>query len=214
MTDNDSGVTRRSTLRTIAAAGLAAGGAGLFTGGAAALPDRHGPMRTGRFKVEVDGEAVPGWHSVTIPNGLARGHPVTIVDPEAARRLDPAPSAARRLDPAPSAARRLDPASVEPGTEIWGQTTVGSVEMERGVQPGDTRIVQWREQVRSRDADEGPEEVAVVLIDEEGEPRIRWTFEGAWIEDYDPPELDASADGDVATEAVALAYDKMVRTEM
>jgi len=33
------------------------------------------------------------------------------------------------------------------------------------------------------------------------------------VKDYDPPELDASADGDVATESITVAFDKMIRTE-
>lgn len=31
------------------------------------MPDRHGPMRTGQFKVEIDDVEVSGWQTVTIP---------------------------------------------------------------------------------------------------------------------------------------------------
>jgi phage tail-like protein len=31
------------------------------------MPDRHGPLKTGRFKVEIDEVEVPGWQTVTIP---------------------------------------------------------------------------------------------------------------------------------------------------
>lgn len=98
--------------------------------------------------------------------------------------------------------------------KTWGQTTFDDLEMERGVQPGDTRIVDWREAVRMGNVDEGRKEIAVVLMDQRGEPQIRWEFTGAWIKEYDPPELDASADGDVATESITVAFDRMVREEV
>lgn len=31
------------------------------------MPDRHGPLKTGRFKVEIDDVEVAGWQTVTIP---------------------------------------------------------------------------------------------------------------------------------------------------
>ena len=59
--------------------------------------------------------------------------------------------------------------------------------------------------------DEGRKELAVVLMDEEGADQIRWEFENAWVKDYEPPVLDASADGDVATESITVAFDMMTR---
>ncbi len=138
-------------------------------------------MRTGRFSVEIDDVEIPGWQRVKIPSSSTEQGEYREGD--------------------------------EPDHEkqIWGQTTFGDLEMERGVQPGDTRIFDWREAVRMGDLDEGRKEVAVVLRDEEGAPQIRWEFQGAWVKDYDPPELDASADGDVATESITVAFDMMTR---
>ena len=146
------------------------------------MPDRHGPMRTGRFKVEIDDVEIPGWRSVTIPS------------------------------------RSTEKGEYREGNEpdyekqIWGQTTFDDLEMERGVKPGDTAIHDWHQSVVEGRVDEGRKEVAVVLQDEEGEPQIRWEFQEAWVQNYDPPELDASADGDVATESITVAFDKMTRT--
>jgi phage tail-like protein len=147
------------------------------------MPDRHGPMRTGRFKVEIDDVEVPGWRSVTIPGSSTEQGEYREGD--------------------------------EPDYEkkIWGQTTFDDLEMERGVQPDDTAIFDWRQDVIEGRVDDGRKEVAVILMDEEGQPQIRWEFQEAWVKDYDPPELDASADGNVATESITVAYDKMVRTE-
>jgi phage tail-like protein len=140
-------------------------------------------MRTGRFKVEIDDVEVPGWRSVTIPGSSTEQGEYREGD--------------------------------EPDYEkkIWGQTTFDDLEMERGVQPDDTAIFDWRQDVIEGRVDDGRKEVAVILMDEEGQPQIRWEFQEAWVKDYDPPELDASADGNVATESITVAYDKMVRTE-
>jgi len=147
------------------------------------MPDRHGPMKTGRFKVEIDEVEVPGWRSVTIPGSSTE---------QGEYREGDEPDYEKKL---------------------WGQTTYDDLEMERGVKPGDTAIFDWRQDVIEGRVDNGRKEVAVILMDEEGQPQIRWEFQEAWVKEYNPPELDASADGDTATESITVAYDKMVRTE-
>lgn len=147
------------------------------------MADRHGPLRTGRFQVEIDDVQVPGWRDVSIP--------------------------ASRTEMG-----EYDDGS-DPGddTNVWGETTFQDLEMERGVQPGDTRMYDWREDVRDGNADDGLKEVAIILLDEEGAPQIRWEFHDAWIKYYDPPDLDASADGEVAMERITVAFDSMDRVE-
>ncbi|ERH08556.1 MAG: conserved hypothetical phage tail region protein [halophilic archaeon J07HX64] len=141
---------------------------------------QHGPMRTGRFKVELDGKTVPGWRGVTIPS------------------------------------RSTEQDSYKNGSDgetEWGQTTFDDLEMERGVKPDDTTFYDWAEAVEEGNVEEGRKEIAVVLLDENGEARVRWELKEAWIKDYDPPELEDSADGEVATEQITVAYDKMLRKE-
>jgi len=140
-------------------------------------------MRTGRFKVEIDGVEVPGWQRVKIPSSST----------EQGEYRD----------------------GGGPGSQqtVWGKTTFDDLEMERGVQPGDTRIFDWREAVRMGNIDEGRKQVAVVLMNEEGQPQVRWEFEGAWVKDYDPPELNAGNDGDVATESIAVAFNNIERVQ-
>ena len=147
------------------------------------MPDRHGPMRTGRFVVEIDDVEVPGWRRVTLPSSHTEVGEYREGD--------------------------------EPADEkkLWGQTTFAPLSMERAVQPGDTRLFDWREDVRMGDLDAARKEVAVTLQDEEGEPQIRWTFENAWITDYDPPELVAATDADIATESIVVTFDTMIRED-
>ena len=148
------------------------------------MADRHGPMRTGRFSVEIDDVEVQGFRKVKIPSSSTE---------QGEYRDGDEPDHERK---------------------IWGETMFEDLELERGLPGHDSsRLYDWREEIRAGNLDEGRKEVAVVLMDEEGEPQIRWEFEGAWIKYYDPPTLYASSDGDAATETVAIAFDKMVREE-
>ena len=137
------------------------------------MVDRHGPLRTGRFTVEIDDVEIPGWQSINIPA-----------------------------------------TSTEPDEDGWGASTRQDLEAERGISPNDTELHDWNEAILDDDEDEGLKTVVVILLDEEGEPQIEWTFEDAWITYYRPPQLDASADGEVATERIALAYDSMEQQDV
>lgn len=155
------------------------------------MPDRHGPLKTGRFEVQIDEVEVPGWQSVTIPG----------VSVEQGSYREGNASEKKKKD--------------KKGTsnQTWGEPTFDDLEMERGVKPGDTKLYDWFEDVRSGSADSGRKEIAVKLLDEEGVARVGWEFAEAWIKEYDPPDLDASADGEVATESVTVAFDEMIRTD-
>jgi phage tail-like protein len=113
----------------------------------------------------------------------------------------------------PSRSTEQDEYREENGETDWGQTSFDDLEMERGVKPNDTTLYDWAEAVRQGDVEEGRKEIAVVLLDESGETQAEWELQKAWPKEYDPPELEASADGDVATESITVAYDKMDRKE-
>lgn len=144
---------------------------------------RDGALERDDFTVAIEGEAVAGWRDVTLP-----GHSTE----EGEYEEGDEPPHERRT---------------------WGETTYDDLEMERGIYPGDTRLHDWRQAVVQGRVDEGRKELSVTLLDARGEPAFQWTFEGAWKKGYDPPELDASADGEVATESITVAYDRMIRTE-
>ncbi len=144
---------------------------------------RGGALENDNFTVEIKGEETEGWREVTLPG-------TTTEEGEYQEGEDP-----------------------DAVKQFWGQTTFDDLEMERGLIPGDTRLFDWRESVRMGDVDKGRKKLSIILNGGRNNPEIRWEFEGAWIKEYDPPDLDASADGDVATESITVAYDKMVRTE-
>lgn len=148
------------------------------------MADRHGPVKTGLFEVQIDEVEVPGWQTVTIPG----------------------------ISVESGSYREGNDASHE--KKLWGQVSFDDLEMERGVKPGDTKLHDWFEDVRAGKADAARKEIAVKIQDEEGQAVIQFNFTDAWVKNYDPPELDASADGDVATESITVAYDRMEREEV
>ena len=174
---------RRTLLKAAGALTLVSVGASTSSATtAAANRHRHGPMQTARFTVEIDDVQVEGWQYVTIPSSSTE---------EGQYREGDDPDFEKK---------------------IWGQTTFDDLEMSRAIQPADSELYDWREAVRTGNLDDGQKEVTITLRDEEFEPVIRWEFQGAWVKDYQPPELNASADGDVATETARFAFDKMVAT--
>ena len=148
------------------------------------MVDRHGPMKTGLFEVAIDEVEVPGWQTVTIPS-------ISIEEGEYREGND-----------------------AKQEKKLWGQVTFDDLEMERGVKPGDTKLHDWFEEVRQGNVDEGRKEISVTMQDEEGEAAIQYQFVEAWITEYDPPDLDASADGDVAIESITVSFDRMKREEV
>jgi phage tail-like protein len=93
----------------------------------------------------------------------------------------------------------------------WGRPAYGDLELERGITPGETQLTDWRLAIEEGRLDEGRKELTVSVQDS-ARARTQWTFSDAWVREYDPPELDTSADGDIATESATIAFDEMIRT--
>jgi phage tail-like protein len=150
------------------------------------MPDRHGPLRTGRFKVELDDVEVSGFKRIDIPSQSTK-----LVE--------------YREGKDPDHQRKL-----------WGQSEYEDLTMERGAKKGDTKLFDWRKKVTEGKMEEARKNIAVVLQDEQGASQSRWEFTKAWPKMYDPPTLDTSAQGgqgDVATETVVVVFDEMKRTQ-
>jgi len=148
------------------------------------MADRHGPLRTGRFVVEVGGVEVPGFQVVDLP---ARSTQMQ----EYREGSDP-----------------------EHQRQIAGQTEYEDLTMVRGAKKDDASLYDWRKAIEQGKMEEGRKDLAVVLQDENGEEAIRWEFTNAWPKRYDPPTLDATAEGGgVATESVTIVFDEMQRPE-
>ena len=147
------------------------------------MVDRHGPTHIARAEVEIDGELVEGWSEIELPSQTTEEGEY----------------------------REGDDADYE--KKIWGQTTFGTLTMERAIQSDDTKIWDWSQAVVQGNVGEARKEVEITFQDGEGEPLVRWGFTEAWIQHYDPPGLDSTADDDMATERIVVAFDKMIREE-
>lgn len=147
------------------------------------MPDRHGPMKTGRFEVRIDDVEVPGWTAVDLPSRTTAETEYREGDSDAESRT------------------------------VTGQTEFDDLEMERGVKPGDTKLWDWRRDVEAGRIEDARKSIRVALKDEEGNDGMVWEFTDAWVKGYEPPELDAGSDGGVAIESVTVKFDKMKRAK-
>ena len=127
------------------------------------MADRHGPYRSTRFELEIDGINIAGFQEVTLPSQSTE---------EVEYREGNDPPSTRKL---------------------WGLTQSEDLELSRGVTDDTMELVEWREQVESGDVDDARKTVAVIVQDEQGESGARWEFENAWPKEYQTPDLDAQS---------------------
>lgn len=164
--DNESGrlgIDRRSLLRGIGAAGLAAAFTGSTTAGNQGRGDPHGPYRKHRFLVEIDGLATAGFSRVDLPDA-------TVADVEYREGTDPA------------TARKLA-----------GTSEYDPLVLQKGVTDDSIALFEWFQQAQAGNLEDARRTVAVVLLDTRGEAGPRWEFQRAWPARYEGPDLDAQA---------------------
>lgn len=126
------------------------------------MPDRHGPYRSTRFLLEIDGVAQAGFSQATIPENSTE--PIEYRegnDPPTQRKL-------------------------------WNLNAYGNLTLQWGTTPDSTELFEWRRLVEQGKMEEARRNVAVVVTDEEGNPGARWEFRDAWPQQYDAPDLDAA----------------------
>lgn len=145
------------------------------------MPDRHGPYRNSRFLLEIDGIVRAGFSQATIPE--------TTNEPIEYREGNELPTMRK----------------------LGGLTSYGNLTLQWGTTPDSTELFEWRRLVEQGNVDEARRNVAVLLLDEEGEPGARWEFRNAWPQQYDAPDLDASGN-EVAIESMEIAHEGMERT--
>ncbi len=135
---------------------------GLLAVSLGAAVDRHGPMKTGLFEVQIDDVEVKGWQSVTIPGKS--------VEQDEYREGNEA----------------------KHEKKMRGQPSFDDLEMERGVKPGATELhdwikdiqagseeekqIDWFEAVRAGKADAARKEIAVKLLSEDEETATAYYY--------------------------------------
>lgn len=146
------------------------------------MPDRHGPYRNNRFLLELDGTIQASFSQATIPE--------TTSEPIEYREGTDAPTMRK----------------------LAGLVSYGNLTLQWGTTPDSTALFEWRHMVEQGQLDQARRDVAVVILDEEGNPGARWEFRNAWPTQYDAPDLDASAN-EVAIESMEIAHEGMERAQ-
>ena len=146
------------------------------------MADRHGPYRNARFLLEFDDLVKAGFSSITIPETSTE-------------------TVEYREGNDPPTSRKL-----------WGLTEYTSITLESGVTDDSIELFEWRQLVEQGDLDAARQDIAIIVLDEEGNPGPRWEFRRAWPTSYDAPELSAS-DSEVAIETLEIEHEGMERVE-
>lgn len=194
-------IDRRNLLKAVGVAGIAST---LSTSASAestnprSLPDRRGPIRKSRFSVQIEDVQVPGWFRVELP--------------------------AQRL----ATTEYREGHEPEQDRQLWGRTEYDDLTMVRGVEPATAgnsvipgegapagmKLFDWFKKARQGKLAEARKKVTVQVFNEsgpQGAPVAKWVFEKAWPKEYSPPDLDASARGEIAMEELTLDYYKYDR---
>ena len=93
--------------------------------------------------------------------------------------------------------------------KLSGQTKFGNIILKWGITDSND-LYQWWRSVSQSGAQGNRRNMSVVLVDEEGNDRVRWNFENAWPVKYESPALDAEGN-DVAMETLEITFERMTR---
>ena len=144
------------------------------------MPDRHGPYRSFRFLLEIDGITQAGFSQATIPE----------VQTELVEYRNGDEAATNR--------------------KLAGRTAYGNLTLQTGITDS-TELYEWRQSVTNGQIDDARRNIAVIVLDEEGEPGPRFEFTDAWPRQYDAPDLNAT-ENNVAIESLEIVHEGMERT--
>ena len=73
-------------------------------------------------------------------------------------------------------------------------------------------LYEWRKLVEQGKTKDARRNLAVILMDEEGNAASRWEFAEAWPSKYDAPDMDGKGN-DVAVETLEIVHEGMTRTK-
>lgn len=93
--------------------------------------------------------------------------------------------------------------------KIPGLIKYGNVSLKVGM-TGSMELYNWRKLVEDGKTDDYRKNMAIILINEQGDPTGRWEFSDAWPTKYDAPDLNAT-DNNIAIEAIDIVHEGMKR---
>ncbi|HFC96902.1 MAG TPA: phage tail protein [Thermosulfurimonas dismutans] len=95
--------------------------------------------------------------------------------------------------------------------KLPGLAKYGNVTLKWGVTDS-LELYNWRRLVEQGKMGEARRNVAIIVLNEEGEPAARWEFYQAWPSKYDAPDLNAKGN-EVAIETLEITHEGMKRTD-
>ncbi|MCP5107169.1 MAG: phage tail protein [bacterium] len=144
------------------------------------MADRNDPYRNCRYVLEVGGINQAGFSEATIPDSSQ--------DPIEYRVGNEIPTVRK----------------------IPGLIKYGNLTLKWGITDSSIELWEWRKKVEDGKMKESRQDIAVIVLDEEGNPTSRWEFREAWPTKYDAPDLSAKGT-DIAIETLELAHEGMIR---
>ena len=92
-----------------------------------------------------------------------------------------------------------------------GLIKYGNVSLKWGITDS-MELYNWRKLVENGKAKEYRRNMAIILIDEEGNPKSRWEFSEAWPTKYDAPDFKGSGN-EISIESIDIAHEGMKRVQ-
>jgi phage tail-like protein len=99
----------------------------------------------------------------------------------------------------------------EPTTarKLPGLRKYGNVSLKWGITDS-MDLYDWRKLVEQGKMKDARRNMAIILMDEEGNAKSRWEFTDAWPSKYDAPDMNAKGT-DVAIETLEVVHEGMIR---
>jgi len=95
--------------------------------------------------------------------------------------------------------------------KLPGLTKYGNLTLKWGITDS-MELYNWRKLVEQGKIKNARRNIAVILMDEEGNPASRWEFAAAWPSKYDAPDLSAKTK-DIAIETLEIVFEAMQRVK-
>ncbi len=95
--------------------------------------------------------------------------------------------------------------------KLPGLAKYGNLTLKWGITDS-MELYNWRKLVEDGKVNEARRNIAIILLDDEGNPATRWEFFAAWPSKYDAPDLNAKGN-DVAIETLEIVHEGMRRVQ-
>ncbi len=111
-----------------------------------------------------------------------------------------------------------DPATYREGTDatlemrkLSGLITSSNITLARGL-ADKSELWDWREMVMKGKLAQARKNISIVLMDDEGNEKVRWDLRECWPTKWSGPSLDATS-GEVAVETLEIAHEGLTKVE-